>query len=101
MPGTNGFEVLEWIRSQPGFGSLRVVVLTSSFDLRDINKAYRLGANSFMVKPADFENTVELAKTVQQYWLMMSKAPETSREDPQHRKEDGHDNGIQGGKLKG
>src|SRR6266446_3755781 len=82
MPGMDGFEVLEWIRGQPGFGSLPVVVLTSSFAVRDINKAYRLGGNSFMVKPMDFENTVELARTVKKYWLVMSKGPDTSRPAP-------------------
>ena len=55
MPGTNGFEVLRWIRNQPGLRDLRVVVLTSSDDLRDVNEAYRLGADSFLVKPLEFE----------------------------------------------
>ena len=81
MPGTDGFEVLQWVRKQPRLGSLVVVVLTSSVAIRDINRAYRMGANSFLVKPMDFENTVEMAKTVQKYWLAMSQAPETSRED--------------------
>jgi hypothetical protein len=44
-----------------------------------VNIAYRLGANSFMVKPTDFENVVEMAKSLRSYWLQMSKAPEISR----------------------
>lgn len=79
MPRVDGFEVLQWVRQQPGFSALRVVVLTSSDQIRDVNTAYRLGANSFMVKPTDFENVVEMAKSLRNYWLQMSKAPEVSR----------------------
>lgn len=79
MPRVDGFEVLRWVREQPGFSALRVVVLTSSDQIRDVNTAYRLGANSFMVKPTDFENVVEMARTLRTYWLQMSKAPELSR----------------------
>src|SRR4051794_26679926 len=50
MPRMNGFEVIKWIRQQPGLSALRIVVLTSSDSIRDVNTAYRLGANSFMVK---------------------------------------------------
>ena len=80
MPGTDGFEVLRWIRKQPGLGSMRVVVLSASNQMRDVNQAYQLGANSFMVKPMDFENFVELGKSLQSHWLHHSKAPETFRE---------------------
>jgi len=80
MPRMDGFEALHWLRRQPGFSSLRVVVLTSSEEMRDVNKAYGLGANSFMVKPMDFQNVVELGKLVHDYWLIGSRAPETSRE---------------------
>src|SRR2546430_816526 len=48
MPGTDGFEVLKWMRQQPGLQNLRVVVLTSSDQMRDVNTAYQLGANSFL-----------------------------------------------------
>jgi CheY-like chemotaxis protein len=79
MPRVDGFEVLRWVRQQAGFSSLRVVVLTASDQIRDVNTAYRLGANSFMVKPTDFENVVEMAKTLRNYWLQMSKSPQLSR----------------------
>src|SRR5204863_7172656 len=59
MPGVDGFQVLRWIRQDPGLRLLRVLVFTSSDQLRDVNQAYQLGANSFMVKPADFQNFVE------------------------------------------
>ncbi len=79
MPRMNGFEVLEWIRRQPGLSSLRVVVLTASDNMRDVNSAYKLGANSFMVKPMDLEDVVHMGKFLTTYWLRLSKAPETSR----------------------
>jgi len=79
MPGTDGFDVLRWLQATPSLKSLRVIVLTSSADIRDVNLAYKLGANSFLVKPMDFENTVELARIVQRYWLQLDKAPKISR----------------------
>ena len=79
MPGTDGFDVLRSIRSHPGLSSLRVVVLTSSEDIRDVNFAYQLGANSFMVKDMDFRNSVEMARIITNYWLCLSKTPEISR----------------------
>jgi CheY-like chemotaxis protein len=60
MPGMNGFEVLRWIRNQWELAHLCVVMLTSSDQIRDVNEAYRLGANSFLVKPLDFVNAAEL-----------------------------------------
>ena len=79
MPRKDGFEVLRWLRQQPGLSALRVVVLTSSDQMRDVNLAYKLGANSFLVKPIDFDNFVSMTTALNGYWLWMSKAPETSR----------------------
>ncbi len=79
MPGIDGFEVLRWIRQNPGLSRMPVVVLSSSEDMRDVNQAYQLGANSFMIKPMDFENVVELGKMLKTYWLRMNKAPDSSR----------------------
>jgi CheY-like chemotaxis protein len=79
MPRVNGFEVLKWVRAQPGLAPLRVLVLTSSEDLRDVNEAYRLGANSFLVKPLDFQDFTQLSRLISDFWLKASKAPETSR----------------------
>jgi len=80
MPRKNGFEVLEWIRQQPGLSALRVVVLTGSDEMRDVNRAYQLGANSFLVKPVDFPRFVEVTQALKGYWLWMSKEPEVARE---------------------
>jgi CheY-like chemotaxis protein len=65
LPLMDGFEVLKWIRKQPAFLSLCVVMLTSSDDMRMVNRAYRLGANSFFVKPLDFWNAGELIRSLQ------------------------------------
>src|SRR5882724_10098857 len=66
MPRVDGFEVLRWVRQQDSLQSLIVIVLTSSDAIRDVNRAYQLGANSFMVKPLDFENAVVVSRLIQQ-----------------------------------
>ncbi len=79
MPGVDGFEVLRWIRAQPGISTLRVVVLTTSDETRDIDLAYKLGANSFLVKPSDFDRFVEISQALSGYWVWLDKEPTTSR----------------------
>ena len=75
-PGIDGFEVLTWIRHHPQLSGLRVVVLTSSDEIRDANEAYKLGANSFLVKPLDFENFTATSRVLRDYWLRMDKGPQ-------------------------
>jgi len=79
LPGMDGFEVLAWIRRQEGLRATPVVVLTSSSALSDVNRAYQLGANSFFVKELEFENSVELSRLLQNYWLAKVRTPQTSR----------------------
>jgi CheY-like chemotaxis protein len=79
MPRVDGFEVLQWIRSQRNFSGIRMVVLSSSDSIQDVNLAYKLGANSFLVKPTDFNSFVELSDFISQYWFVLSKSPEVSR----------------------
>jgi CheY-like chemotaxis protein len=79
MPRMDGFQVLQWIRRQNSLKALRVIVLTSSADIRDVNLAYQLGANSFLVKPMDFENFVEIGKFLNDYWLRTDQEPSVSR----------------------
>jgi CheY-like chemotaxis protein len=75
MPGMDGFEVLRWIRRVSAFPTLRVVMLTSSELMRDVNTAYELGANSFLVKPVDFDRFVEISQALSGYWLWLDQAP--------------------------
>jgi len=79
LPGADGFDFLRWIRQRPGLETMRVVVLTSSDLMRDVNLAYQLGANSFLVKPVDFERFVEISQALNGYWMWLSKAPESHR----------------------
>ena len=79
MPMMDGFEVLEWIREHSVFKGLRTVVLTTSEDMRDINRAYQLGANSFLVKPTDLDHFVRLTEAVKGHWMWLSKAPVIER----------------------
>jgi len=76
LPRMSGHEVLKWLRGQNGLRRLPVVVLTSSREPADINRAYELGANSYLVKPVVFEEFTALLKQLQVYWLMLSEHPE-------------------------
>jgi len=69
MPGMDGFDLLKWIREQPATRNVIVVVLTSSDRIRDVNQAYALGANSFLVKPLDFEKYIGLGKFLREHWM--------------------------------
>ena len=79
MPRKDGFEVLQWIRQQPDLSKLPVVVLTSSENVHDVNAAYRAGANSFLVKPMEFEDFKAMSVFLSNYWLLLNKAPDTAR----------------------
>jgi len=78
MPKIDGFEVLEWIRSQPTLRAIPVLVLTSSEHMRDVNRAYDLGANSFLVKPLDFDNFVATSALIEKYWLNAVQTPDSA-----------------------
>lgn len=75
LPRVSGLDVLAWIRSQPHLKRLPVILLTSSSQSSDINRAYDLGANSFLVKPSDLESLTELMKTVAHYWVRTNVRP--------------------------
>ena len=76
MPKKNGFDVLQWIRSQPKLKRLPVVVLTSSSVPQDVNRAYEAGANSYLVKPVDTEALVDMLKTIELYWIVTNTRPD-------------------------
>ncbi len=80
LPRKSGIEVLEWIRSQPGLKRVPVVMLTSSRQMVDINRAYDLGVNAYLVKPVNFDGLVELLKTLDAFWLRANEQPAASRE---------------------
>ena len=78
MPRKNGFEVLAWMRQHPEFNPLAVVVLTSSQESADINRAYALGANSYLVKPANFLSLVDMITRLKEYCKFTSQSVGTS-----------------------
>jgi CheY-like chemotaxis protein len=71
MPRKNGFEVLEWWRSQPRAQHLNTIVLTSSSLRQDIERAYELGAVSYLLKPAEISDLTELVARTLQYWRLV------------------------------
>jgi CheY-like chemotaxis protein len=75
MPRKSGLEVLEWIRKEQKVRRLIVIIFTSSKHDEDVNKAYDLGANSYLVKPVGFDMLVEVAKMIQQYWINTNERP--------------------------
>jgi CheY-like chemotaxis protein len=80
LPRKSGHEVLEWLRQQPNLKRLPVVVLTASSESSDVNRAYDLGANSYLVKPVTFDALVEMVKTLNLYWLILNKRADVSHE---------------------
>lgn len=86
MPRVDGYQVLQWLRQQPGIAEIPVIVLTSTEQIREINYAYTLGANSFLVKPGDFNDYKALAENLHAYWIKTSRRPECSR-PPKQRKD--------------
>src|SRR4051812_20485004 len=64
MPGKNGFELLEWIREQPALKRLRVFILSASSRAEDIERAYDLGASSYLVKPRNLDGLMHLATSL-------------------------------------
>ena len=76
MPKVGGFEVLSWIRSHPTLRALCVVVLTTSNDMRDVNRAYELGATSYFRKPDSLEGLDEMIHVLHAYWLKFNHFPE-------------------------
>lgn len=73
LPIKTGHEVLAWIRAQPQFKKLIVIVLTSSSEPVDLNRSYQLGANSFVVKPPTAEQLLDLAQAFKLWWLRQNR----------------------------
>lgn len=76
MPKIDGFEVLKKIKSDERTKSIPVIILTSSNENMDIIDCYNLGANSFIVKPADFDGLVKAIASLGNYWLLLNNYPQ-------------------------
>ncbi len=75
LPKVNGMEVLRKIRGDERTRTIPVVVLTSSKEDRDIIDSYKLGVNSYIVKPVDFDKFIEAARLLGMYWLLYNEPP--------------------------
>jgi two-component system, response regulator len=75
LPKVDGLEVLRIVKADGRTKTIPVVVLTSSREEKDIVESYRLGVNSYIVKPVDFEKFVEAVKTLGLYWLLINQPP--------------------------
>jgi CheY-like chemotaxis protein len=75
LPQVPGLDVLKFIRSQPQFASIIVIVFTSSDQDSDVESAYRLGANSYLVKPANPADLLNLVTLIKNYWLRANRLP--------------------------
>jgi DNA-binding response OmpR family regulator len=73
LPKINGLDVLKQMKNDDKLKCIPVVILTSSCEDRDIAEGYRLGANSFVVKPVDFHEFVDIIKLIGTYWALVSE----------------------------
>jgi CheY-like chemotaxis protein len=77
MPRKSGFEVLEWVKGQGHpLRRIPIVIVSSSDNPSDVNRAYELGANAYMVKPMDFREVEHLFQSITHYWGLECAKPE-------------------------
>ncbi|NMG48578.1 response regulator [Azoarcus communis] len=82
LPRIDGLEVLRRIRAGEHTAMLPVVVLTTSRETRDLQQAYRLGANSYIRKPVDYERFIQVVGQLGVYWLTINETTETAAHGP-------------------
>jgi two-component system, response regulator len=75
MPKVNGLEVLRKVRADDRTKIIPVVILTSSKESRDISEAYKLGANSFVEKPLEFDRYMSAVSEIANYWMAVNLPP--------------------------
>jgi CheY-like chemotaxis protein len=78
LPRRSGLDVLTWLRAEPSVKRIPVVVLTSSREGVDVDRAYELGVNSYLCKPVAFDALLEMIKTLKVYWLLFNERPTVS-----------------------
>src|SRR4030042_1805369 len=76
LPKIDGLELLKLIKADPVMKLIPIVVLTSSNEESDMIESYRLGVNSYIVKPVDFDKFIESVKNIGFYWLLLNKQPD-------------------------
>jgi two-component system, response regulator len=78
LPLIDGIEVLRQIKADDRTKTIPVVMLTSSHEERDLVETYRLGVNSYIVKPVDFEQFTESARAMGMYWMLLNRPPKAA-----------------------
>lgn len=73
LPKIDGLDVLRRLKAHPNLRSIPVVVLTTSAESTDMRTAYEIGANSYIVKPVDFDKFVEVAAHIDLYWTVLNR----------------------------
>lgn len=74
LPKVDGLEVLRLIKADPRTKAIPVIVLTSSKEDKDIVESYKVGVNSYILKPVDFDKFVEAVKDIGYYWLLLNQS---------------------------
>jgi CheY-like chemotaxis protein len=74
MPMKNGFDVLEWVRTQPSLRRLTIIVMTASLRPEDVDRAFELKAASYLVKPANMESLTSMARSIRD-WTQINHFP--------------------------
>jgi CheY-like chemotaxis protein len=74
LPGCSGLEVLAWLRSRAPVPTLPALLLSASTYESDVQAAYLIGANGYLVKPASYEETLAMARAVKEFWLVHNRA---------------------------
>ena len=75
MPAVDGFELLEWLRHHPHFAIIPTLVFSNSSEPRDIQRAYSLGANAYLVKPPGMEQLEAMMRTTFEFWTLCARTP--------------------------
>jgi len=75
MPKVDGLQVLSTIKQDPTLKNIPVVMLTSSREEPDLNRAYELGVNAYVVKPVDFQAFIEAVRQIGVFWTVHNEAP--------------------------
>src|SRR5580704_6464304 len=85
MPRMNGLELLQWIRDHSNYKVIPTIIMSSSRQDSDIEKAYALGANTYMVKPSSFDELAKMVKLAHEYWAASVKPARSSKKSRSKR----------------
>jgi CheY-like chemotaxis protein len=81
MPRMSGFDLLEWIHANPRYAVIPTIIMSNSKQDGDVQRAYQLGANSYFLKPAVFQDLAEVCRLIGNYWSHAAIPPPRSPND--------------------